>query len=250
MNGRPTKFAAALEACGWGHALEGLTPVLLSAQEDERQRIAADLHDEIGQCLSAVQFAIGGLREQIGDRLTAPEHEMFACLAGRISQAMDEVRRICMGLRPPMLDDLGIVSTIDWYCGELRQVLANVEVVQQVRANEIAIPAPVKLAIFRILQEACSNSCKHACARRLLVLLETDADGIRLEVADDGVGFDPVLARGRLRGVGLCSMRERATMTDGFLAIRSEVGVGTRVVASWRAQRPLASATGRRFSTT
>jgi two-component system sensor histidine kinase UhpB len=215
---------------------EELSQLLLAAQEEERQRIAVDLHDEIGQCLSAIQFAFGGLRQRLEDRMTDLEKEVCAHLCQRVAQAIEEVRRICMGLRPPMLDDLGVVSAIDWFCAGLRQVLVGVDVHQEVRADEEAIARPVKVAIFRILQEACSNACKHSRAHRLLVLLETDAEGIRLEVADDGVGFDSAFVRRYRKGFGFASMRERATMTGGSLTIRSEVGGGTRVQAVWRVQ--------------
>jgi signal transduction histidine kinase len=106
-----------------------------------------------------------------------------------------------------------------------------------VHADEDAIPQRVKVAIFRILQEACGNVCKHSRARRLSVLLDKDAEGIRLEVADDGVGFAPVSVRRFCGGFGLASMRERATMTDGCLTIRSQAGKGTRVLAVWRADK-------------
>lgn len=228
---------AEVEERGSADELEDLPRLLLLAQEEERKRIATDLHDEIGQCLSAVQFAFGGLRQQLGDRMTDAEKEVCDGMGRRIARAIGEVRRICMGLRPPMLDDLGVISSIDWFCSELRQVLTNADVIQTVHADEDAIPQRVKLAIFRILQEACGNVCKHSRARRLSVLLETDAEGIRLEVADDGVGFDPASVRRFCGGFGLASMRERATMTDGCLTIRSQAGKGTCVLAVWRANK-------------
>jgi signal transduction histidine kinase len=240
MREQPTNFSAVLGEYCSGHELEELTRTLLAAQEEERRQIAADLHDEIGQCLSAVQFAISGLRHQMGDRASDAEDEMFACLVGRVSKTIGEVRRICMGLRPPMLDDIGIVSTIDWYCGELRQVLPNLDLVEAVSADEDAIHPVVKVAIFRILQEACGNACKHARASRLSVRLQTDAEGIRLEVEDDGVGFDPATVRGSARGMGLASMRERVAMTGGEVTLESQVGRGTRILVTWAAQEQAA----------
>jgi signal transduction histidine kinase len=105
-----------------------------------------------------------------------------------------------------------------------------------VRADEDIIRPPVKVAIFRILQEACSNACKHSGARRLSVLLETDAEGVRLEVADDGVGFSPASVRHSSTGLGLASMRERATLTNGCLAIGSRPGAGTCILGTWCAE--------------
>jgi len=214
-----------------------LTRLLLTAQEEERRRIASDLHDEIGQCLSAVQFAFGGLLQQLEDRMTDPEKQVCASLTRRVTHAIGEVRRICLSLRPPMLDDLGLISAIDWFCSELRQVMIGVDLTQDLRAEENAIPPPVMLAIFRILQEACSNVCKHAEARRLSVHLQTDAEGVHLEVADDGIGFDATSAGRFCRSFGLASMRERAAMTNGHLTIRSRVGNGTRILALWQTMK-------------
>jgi signal transduction histidine kinase len=228
-------LASKVEALVSARELERLTQLLLSAQEGERRRLASDLHDEIGQCLSAVQFAFAGLRQQLEDRMTDAEKQACASLSRRVAEAIEEVRRICMGLRPPMLDDLGLISAVDWFCSELRRVLIGVDVTQDVRAEEGAIPLPLKLAIFRILQEACSNVCKHARAHELAVQLQTDAEGVRMEVVDDGVGFDVASLRPVCTGFGIASMRERAAMTDGRLIVQSQVGKGTRVLALWPA---------------
>jgi signal transduction histidine kinase len=211
----------------------GLPKLLLLEQEEERHQIAADLHDEIGQCLSAVQFAIGGLRQQLGERVTDVEDDLFECLTERVAKASQEVRRICMGLRPPMLDDLGLVSTIEWFCAELGKISASMQVIQEVHASEDAIPAPVKIAIFRIMQEACSNACKHSGAERLTIRLDADAEGVRLEVADDGVGFEPAVVTSSGCGLGLAIMCERASMTDGRLTIESRPGAGSCIFARW-----------------
>jgi signal transduction histidine kinase len=111
----------------------------------------------------------------------------------------------------------------------------GMDLTQSLRADEGAISPPVKVAIFRILQEACGNAWKHSQAQRLSVVLETDAEGIRLEVVDDGVGFDTTSSRRFRGGFGLASMRERAAMTGGRLSIRSRLGQGTRVIAVWPA---------------
>jgi signal transduction histidine kinase len=214
---------------------ERLTQLLLSAQEEERRRIASDLHDEIGQCLSEVQFAFGALRQRLEDRMTDAEKQACASLSRRVADAIGEVRRICLGLHPPMLDDLGLISAIDWFCSELRQVLIGVDLTKDLRAEEDAIPQTLKLPIFRILQEACSNACKHARAHRLSVHLQTDAEGVRMEVVDDGVGFDVASKRPVCTGFGIASMRERAAMTGGRLIVQSQVGKGTRVLALWPA---------------
>jgi signal transduction histidine kinase len=204
--------------------------------EEERRRIAADLHDGIGQTLSAMQLAVGGLRQLLEDRFTEVEDAIFDYLTERISDAMDDVRRICIDQRPAQLDDQGVINAINGLCRELCQGLHHLEVSLTVRAYESDIPLPVKVAIFRILQEACSNACKHARAAHVSVLLEADAEGIRLIVADDGVGFIAGPVRQSQSGFGLGSMRRRATMTGGSLSVRSQPGQGTQVVAAWQVE--------------
>lgn len=131
----------------------------------------------------------------------------------------------------PQLNKLRPVSSLARH-EPLRQCLL-VQLVKTVRAVESAIPPSVKVAIFRILQEACNNACKHAKARRISVALEADAEGVRLEVADDGVGFNSASKRRSSSGLGRVSMRERAMLTNGCLAIRSQPGAGTRILAAW-----------------
>jgi signal transduction histidine kinase len=209
---------------------------ILCLLEEERRRIAADLHDGIGQTLSAMQLAVGGLRQLLEDRFTETEDAIFDYLTERISDAMDDVRRICFAQRPTQLDDQGVINAISGLCRELCQGLNNLDVSLTVRAYESDIPLPVKVAVFRIVQEACSNACKHARATRLSVLLEGDAEGIRLTVADDGVGFAAGPNRQSQSGFGLGSMRRRATMTGGSLSVRSQPGQGTQVVAAWQVE--------------
>jgi two-component system, NarL family, sensor kinase len=215
---------------------------ILGMLEEERRRIAADLHDGIGQTLSAMQLAVGGLRQRLGDRFTEVEDAIFDYLTERISDAMDDVRRICMKECPAQLDDQGVINAINGLCRELCQGLHHLDVSLTVRAYESDIPLPVKVAAFRILQEACSNACKHARAAHLSVLLEADAEGIRLTVADDGVGFTAGPVRQSQSGFGLGSMRRRATMTGGSLSVRSQPGQGTQIVAAWQVEEAAVTA--------
>jgi len=234
MGNQPDKRNKTTERSRSERELQGLTRMLLTAQEDERRRIAADLHDSIGQCLSAAQFAIGGVKQQIRDRLTPLEEEKLDCIQENLARAVDEVRRIAMDIRPPMLDDLGIASAIDWFCADLRRMFSNFDLTQNVCADEDAIPGSVKEAIFRIVQEACNNACKYSRASRIEVFLVTNDEGTRLEVADDGVGFSPDV----MQGFGLASMRERAKLTNGQLVVSSQPGEGTRIRAAWGALGP------------
>ena len=210
---------------------------LLSAQEDERQRIAANLHDGIGQQLSAIKFGLEGILRRLDDRLCPDERGCFENLVSQVGETIEEARRIAMDLRPPILDDFGVTYAVHWLCRELHRTYSEISVIMDVRADEDAIPTEIKVDLFRILQEACNNACKHSHADRLCVGLDTDAEGIRLQVSDNGVGFDPRVARHAHAGFGLRSMRERAISTGGGLTIHSHPGQGTTVSAHWAARR-------------
>ena len=202
--------------------------------EEERQRIAADLHDGIGQTLSAMKLAVGRLRQLREGQFTDGEGVIFDSLAECLSEAMNEVRRICFDPRPAQLNDQGVINAIGRVCHELCHGLNHLDVSLTVRAYESDIPLPLKVALFRILQEACGNACKHSRALHLSILLEADAEGVRLTVTDDGVGFTAGSVCPSKSGFGLGSMRRRASMTGGDLSVHSRPGQGTRVIAAWQ----------------
>ena len=204
--------------------------------EEERQRIAADLHDGIGQTLCAMKLAVGRLRQLREGQFTDGEDAIFDSLAERLSEAMNEVRRICFDPRPAQLNDQGVINAIGRVCHELCHGSNHLDVNLTVRAYESDIPLPLKVAVFRILQEACGNACKHSRASHISILLEADAEGVRLTVADDGVGFTAGPVCPSKSGFGLGSMRRRAAMTGGNLSIHSRPGQGTRVIAAWRVE--------------
>ena len=216
--------------------LEALAQELLSAQESERARIAADLHDDIGQQLAAIKFSLDDALAGLADRLSREERKILEAIAVRVSDAIEETRRISMDLRPPMLDDLGVNYAIDWFCSELRAIYKHIGLRHDICAQEDAVPRETKIVVFRILQEACNNACKYSGASELSVRFETDAEGMRLQVADNGVGFDPEAVQQAGQGFGLRSMRERALLTGGHVRIVSRPGAGTRVLAEWPLQ--------------
>lgn len=216
--------------------LEALAHELLSAQESERARIAADLHDDIGQQLAAIKFGLDDALQGLAGRLTDVESQLLTAVAARVAEAIEETRRISRDLRPPMLDDLGITYAIDWFCNELRSVYRTIVLRADIRALEEPTSYGSKITVFRILQEACNNACKYSGASELSVRFETDAEGMRLEVADNGAGFDLQQVQQGGRGFGLRSMRERALLSGGRLRILSRPGAGTRILAEWPAQ--------------
>jgi signal transduction histidine kinase len=214
--------------------LKLLASQLLSVQEDERKRIAREIHDSIGSSLSAVKFCL----ENVAVRLTANEdvREAFLMLSRAMEQAIDESRRIMTDLRPSMLDDLGIITTIGWFCRRFESIYADTPVEKDIRLEESQVPENLKIIIFRIIQEAMNNSAKHSRAKKICLGLLFEDGSIVLQVSDDGVGFDRTVVASKGHGAkfGLTSMRERAELSGGEFEIESAHGVGTIIRVHWK----------------
>jgi signal transduction histidine kinase len=205
---------------------------LLRAQEDERKRIAREIHDSIGSSLSAVKFYIDTLAERLQE--DPGVRDAFLTLSRAMAHAMDESRRIMSDLRPSMLDDLGIISTIRWFCREFQTIYSGIEVHGDIRIEESQIPESLKIIIFRIIQEAMNNGAKHSRAGKISLCLSLENAALVLCVSDDGIGFDrAALSKQRTFGFGLRSMRERAELSGAIFDIRSSREEGTTVTACW-----------------
>jgi two-component system NarL family sensor kinase len=232
---------AARDLTEWLRAKELLrkseAEIHLATQEIERQRIAADLHDGLGQTLSLLKLSIENAARRLSDGLLDETAEALGRLVPMAKDAMAEVRRIAMDLRPSTLDDLGILPTMSWFFREFEASCPGVRVEREFDAQESDVPVPLKLVIFRILQEAVSNATKHAHADRIRVRLRTRADELQFSIEDNGKGFDveAMASLDRLpRGLGLKSMRERAELSGGIYDIESAPGQGTRIAIAWR----------------
>ena len=216
--------------------LKRLSSQLLSVQEDERKRIARDLHDSIGQSLAAVKFAAESALEKMRQGSIQESIDAMGDLIPVVKLASEEVRRIHTDLRPSLLDDLGIEATIGWFCREFEKLHASVEIEKQILIEEEGLEEDLKLAIFRVLQEALNNVVKHAKADMVFVSLTGSDEKIELVVRDNGLGFDlghALSEKGPSKGLGLTSMRERAELTGGFFSIESNRGSGTSLRVSW-----------------
>lgn len=208
--------------------LRFLSSQLLEANERERKTIAHELHDSIGQFLAAAKF---GLERRIAAEGGGPGPSIaLKAILANIQNAIDETRRIMTNLRPSILDDLGILATLTWFCREFRKVYSHLNVEKDIRVAEDQIPEPLKIVIFRVLQESLNNFAKYAQGDRVRVALEMTGGSLELSVQDDGVGFDP---KGCRRGMGLSSMRERTELSGGSFALETGRGKGTTVRARW-----------------
>lgn len=213
--------------------LKLLASQLLRAQEDERKRISREMHDSIGSSLSAVKFCVDSTAVLLGKNHEV--REAFRMLSKSVEQAIDESRRIMTDLRPSMLDDLGIVTTLGWFCRRCEGLYSGIRVTRDIKIDEAAVPENLKIIIFRIIQEAMNNSAKHSRAGEITLGLSLEDELIELRIGDDGIGFNPaeVSSKGQCAKFGLTSMRERAELSGGKFEIRSTPGEGTTIIVRW-----------------
>ncbi len=217
-------------------ALHRLSARLMSAQESERQRVARELHDSIGQSLSAVKFMVErALDEQHGSDPGLPQGKTLQAVVPVIQAAVEEVRRISMALRPTTLDDLGLLATIAWFTREFQATYPHMQVERLIEVEEFEVPEALRTNTFRILQEAMNNAAKYSQASKITVALRQVLGDLQLLVGDNGVGFNPTEARRNTTagGFGLASMRERAELFGGSLILTSSPGEGTMIIARW-----------------
>jgi PAS domain S-box-containing protein len=214
--------------------LQQLSTKLLIAQEKERKKLAAELHDGIGQSLAAAKY---GLDSVLQNRTGSPvERETLLSASEVLKTVIHEVRRMQTELRPQVLDDLGIVATINWFCRKYQKIYTNLTVEKQVEVEEISIPAALKPVIFRIMQEAMNNVTKHSHAKKATLRIHRRNGLLKFSIKDNGVGFvleEALAVHRRNSGIGLDSMRERAELSGGKLVIDSKLGEGTVIEISW-----------------
>jgi signal transduction histidine kinase len=205
--------------------LESLSARLVQAQEQERRSISRELHDEVGQSLGALLVEVGQLGKLVSpeDRVTQAQ---IAHIKSVAETAVKSIRDIALLLRPPMLDDLGLIPALEWQAREISrrsdmEVEVHSENVSEVLGDE------TKVTVYRLVQEALNNAATHANAKNAKVTVSQNSDRITIEVTDDGHGFDP----GRQRGMGILGMEERVRRLGGNFTIESAAANGATVKA-------------------
>jgi signal transduction histidine kinase len=214
--------------------LRSLSSQLLTAQESERRNIARELHDGVGQMLTAVKFKVENTLQEIGER--SPKGKSLEAVIPMIRESMEEVRRIQMDLRPSVLDDLGILATLSWLCRRFEATYTHIHIEKKTEIQEEEVPALLKTVIYRISQEALNNVAKHSKADLVRLSLEKAENRIELRIEDNGRGFnlEKILSQDKdKRGMGLESMRERAALSGGTFAIESTRGQGVAIKVTW-----------------
>jgi two-component system sensor histidine kinase UhpB len=217
-------------------ALTTLSRRLLEVQEEERRHIARELHDVIGQELTALKVALHAVQQRASGTSAVPHLEEAV---GQVGQVMHQVRTLSLGLRPPMMDDLGLVPALRWHVKGVRE-RTGLAVQLDVGAVPERLSAHLEMTCFRVVQEAINNTVKHAQARRASVKLLYQGTEMEVVIRDDGVGFDVAVARRRcVQGAsfGLLGMEERVLLLGGLFRITSVPRQGTEI----RARFPLGS---------
>ena len=216
-------------------ALRYLSSRLLSAHEEERKRIAGEIHDVLGSCLGAIKFKVEDVIQQVGEKDPTTLTESLKIIIPVIQESIEECRRLQMDLRPSMLDDLGLLPALSWFCRRFQTIYSGIRIEQENQMEEAEIPDALKIIIYRVTQEGLNNIAKHSKADRVHLSLQKRDGRMELVLQDNGRGFDPerVVPENRRQGLGLTSMKERVELSGGSFAIESSEGKGAIIRASW-----------------
>lgn len=216
--------------------LQELSAKLLRAQENERRTLARELHDEVGQSLSAILMEADNAAAADA---SSEAREHLLAVRKLAEKTVNEVRDLALLLRPSMLDDFGLVPALNWHAREMtKRTGLNVIVAADEEADDL--PDEHKTCIYRLVQEAINNAARHANARNVEVAVKREEERVRCSVRDDGAGFDTRF----VRGLGLLGMEERVRRLGGRLAVESNPGRGTAIVA----ELPVAELAGKEIA--
>jgi signal transduction histidine kinase len=210
-------------------ALRHLSFKIVETQENERKQVAKELHDSIGSSLAAVKFA---LEEKLQSMQDSPPNGTISLekIINHIHDTIREVRRISSSLRPSILDDLGLLAAIQWYCRINRDMYADTRIEVDIQVKEEDLPQNSRIVLYRVMQEALNNALKHSGADTIQLSLSQASGCIRMCIKDNGCGFDPELALKNpdpMIGYGLSSMYDRAEVVSAALSIDSGPDRGT-----------------------
>jgi PAS domain S-box-containing protein len=208
--------------------LQALSRQLIASQEDERRRVAREVHDELGQVLTGIKIGLSTLRNRTVRRPSIDTERRLDAVNNAIDGAIDAVRRIILQLRPGVLDNLGPLAALEWEVQEFTQQ-AGLPVRLVLPAEAIELDAERSTALYRTVQEALTNVLRHSNAKSVAVALKANARTLTLQVTDDGRGIADDELR-KPRSMGILGMRERAMACGGTLEVRRAAGGGTDVV--------------------
>lgn len=218
----------------------GLIKQIVAAQEAERQRIARELHDDTGQALTAIALGLRGISTTIGGENSNATQNLRK-LEAMTTSSLNELQRIIANLRPAHLDDLGLAAAIRWYVNDVRNH-TDIQIHFEAKGDEVKVSDEVKIALYRIIQEAITNTIKHSHANNIYVNLNFLDTRVMVEIEDDGVGMDMKKFNNlKHTSWGLLGMQERTNLLNGSFIIDSKIGRGFRISASLPYKQPASS---------
>jgi signal transduction histidine kinase len=211
-----------------------LSRKIIDSLENERKRVAKELHDSVGSNLAAIKLV---LEQKLDSMETGYQDDIYSLenIIANIKETISEVRRISNHLMPSVLEELGLLEAIRWFCREQGQYHQNARITPLFEIEEDLLSEQLKITIFRVIQESVNNAFRHGRADAIQVRLTNSGDCIDLCVTDNGCGFDPediASNPGSLTGFGLKGMKDRAEVCNGTCKIISEIGKGTQVKLS------------------
>ncbi len=226
LEAHSSKQQAAVVAAG--EELRKLSRQLVQAQEEERRSLSRELHDQIGPLLTAIRIGAGNLEEELIQEDSERARLQLEQTKRLSEQALRAVRDLAMGLRPAMLDDLGLGAALEWQARQHAR-LCGVPVSVELDGTPDNLSDSQRTCVYRVVQEALNNIAKHAHARNIEVRVKSGENGIAILVRDDGPGFDVAAASGK--GLGLLGIKERVRQLGGDAGIESQSGTGTKLTA-------------------
>jgi signal transduction histidine kinase len=199
---------------------------MIRLQEEERSRVSRELHDELGQMLTALKFDVVWIERYLPDANSSlkTRYKAMCCL---IDDSLDRIREISAGLRPGILDDMGLTAAIEWYTSEFQR-RSDVECVVLLDLPEKRLQDHIETGIYRIVQEALTNVARHAKASVVTVRIKEDTGTIFLQIADNGTGIDAAKVQSPL-STGISGIQERAEILSATLQIKGIPGKGTQI---------------------
>ncbi len=207
--------------------LQRLSARLVTAQEQERQTLSRELHDQVGQALTAIKIDVARAEQGLLPSQTDLSERLRRARLGA-EETLEIIRRLSMLLRPSMLDDLGLSAALGWYTKQF-SASTSIRVNLSDDGSADLLPDAEKTSLYRIVQEALTNCARHSEARSILIQLASEETRYIVRIEDDGKGFTP--ARG-VRGLGLIGIAERVAEMGGALDLDSKPGAGTRIFIS------------------
>jgi PAS domain S-box-containing protein len=203
----------------------------IEALEADRKAVSRELHDSIGGNLAAIKFALESTVKKIVEKPDAATTSLEKTIF-HLAETIKDCKRISANLRPEIIDDRGLLATIDWHTRQFSQHYSQIKIIQQIDVDEQEVAEPLKIVIYRVIQEALNNAATHSKADTIYIRLKKSGNYFEAEVEDNGRGFDleEVANRGdRISGYGLKSMRERVEIIGGSFSVHSLLTTGTRI---------------------